>query len=82
VIVLPAAIWAAALERDALESPVLFGAILVVLGLIWIGARSWNAWLRSTSGMQPAFEDEPADRLTALDLWDSRLLPGGSRQLS
>jgi hypothetical protein len=77
VIVLPATIWAATLERDALENPALFIAILAVLGLVWIGARSWNAWLRSTSGTQPAFDDEPADRLAALELWDSRVTSRG-----
>jgi len=34
-----------------------------------------TVWLGNATGAQPEFEDEPAERLLTLELWDSRLAP-------
>ena len=55
-------------ERRALEDAGRFAAIISVLALGWIGARWRTSWL--ADGVAPEFEDEPADRLVHLEVWD------------
>lgn len=76
VVVLPATIWAAGFERDALQDPVAYTVMLVVLGTTWAAVRWRNAWFGRDTGAQPEFEDAPADRLMSLELWDARLSEG------
>jgi hypothetical protein len=75
VILLPLTILAVTFERDALQDPVRYAAILSVLGIAWIGVRVRTVWLGNASGAQPEFEDEPAGRLLTRELWDSRFTP-------
>ena len=72
VMVLPVTIRAAEFERDALQDPVVYAAMLGVLGIVWVGVRWRTAWLGSVDGAQPEFEDDPAGRVLTLDVWDSR----------
>jgi hypothetical protein len=72
VLLIPATITAATIERDALQDPVRYATVLSVLGIAWIGVRATNAWLRHATGAELEFEDEPAGRLLTLELWDSR----------
>jgi hypothetical protein len=75
VILLPLTVLAVTFERDALQDPVRYAAILSVLGIAWIGVRVRTVWLGNASGAQPEFEDEPAERLLTPELWDSRFTP-------
>ena len=77
VVILPATIWAAGFERDALQDPVTYAAMLGALGTAWAAAKWRNTWLGKTAGAQPAFEDELAEKLTTLDVWDARFPSGG-----
>jgi CubicO group peptidase (beta-lactamase class C family) len=76
VVILPATIWAAGFERDALQDPVTYAAMLGALGIAWAAARWRNAWLGKTTGAHPAFDDELAEQPTTLNVWDARF-PGG-----
>jgi CubicO group peptidase (beta-lactamase class C family) len=59
-------------ERRALEEPIRYAAIIGVLAIAWIAARWRTSWL--ASGVpEPEFEDEPADRILSLEVWDTRL---------
>jgi hypothetical protein len=78
VMVLPVAIRAAEFERDALQDPVVYAAMLGVLGIVWVGVRWRTAWLGSVDGAQPEFEDDPAGRVLTLDVWDGRFLPSSA----
>jgi CubicO group peptidase (beta-lactamase class C family) len=71
MIVIPAAIWAARFERDALQDAALYAGMLGVLVLTWAGARWRHAWLGEPAG-GPQFEDEGDERMTTLDVWDVR----------
>jgi CubicO group peptidase (beta-lactamase class C family) len=75
VLLLPLAIVAARFERDALQDPIRYGAMVGVLGITWIGVRWRTAWLGRATGAQPEFEDEPAGRVLTLDVWDCRFPP-------
>ena len=72
VIVLPATIRAAQFERDALQDPVAYGVMLGGLGLAWAAVRWRNARRETATGAPPEFEDDPAERLTIIELWDTR----------
>jgi hypothetical protein len=72
LVLLPATIWFARFERDALQDPIAYTGILGVLGAAWTAARWRNAWVQDVTGAQPEFEDAPDDRLLALELWDAR----------
>ena len=72
VLLLPLIIKAAIFERDALRDPLPGTAMLAVLGVVWVGVRAGTSWLRSATGAQPEFEDEPAGQTLTLELWDSR----------
>jgi hypothetical protein len=78
VLILPVTIVAATFERDALQDPIRYAAMLGVLGIAWIVARCRTAWLGNASGAQPEFEDEPAGRVLTLDLWESRFPPSSA----
>jgi hypothetical protein len=73
-LLLPLTVMAATFERDALQDPIRYAAILGVLGIAWIGVRGRTAWLGRATGTQPEFEDEPT-RVLTLDVWDSRFAP-------
>jgi hypothetical protein len=64
VIIIPLVIAAATFERDALQDPVRYSAMIGGLVAGWLLAR----WRRNVA--QPEFNDEPADRLVTLELWD------------
>ena len=72
IVILPATLWAASFERDALQDPVAYTTMLGVLAIAWAVVRGRNAWLGKAIGAQPEFEDDPAERLTTLELWDAR----------
>jgi hypothetical protein len=72
VMLLMLAVVGADLERRVLQDGGGFAAIAGVLALVWIGARWRTSWL-ADGVTEPDFEDEPADRLVGLDLWDSRI---------
>jgi hypothetical protein len=72
MMILPVTISAARFERDALQNPGAYAAMLGVLGIAWIGVRWRNAWLGNAAGAQPEFEDDSPERLTSLDIWDAR----------
>jgi hypothetical protein len=74
VLLLPLTVMAATFERDALQDPIRYAAMLSVLGIAWIGVRGRTTWLGHATGTQPEFEDE-ATRLLTLDVWDSRFAP-------
>lgn len=76
VVILPATLWAAGFERDALQDPVIYAAMLGVLAFTWAGVRWRNALVGSAMGAQPEFEDEPGERFTNLDVWDVRFQGG------
>lgn len=76
VVILPATLWAAGFERDALQDPVIYAAMLGVLALTWAGVRWRNALEGSAMGARPEFEDEPGERFTNLDVWDVRFQGG------
>jgi hypothetical protein len=69
---LPAAIGAARSERDALQDSVAYAVMLGGLAVAWAGVRWRNAWRGRATGAQPEFDDDPAERLTTLELWDAR----------
>jgi len=58
------------LERETFAHATGFAILIAVLAAIWGGARWWT-WQRH-AGAQPEFEDAPADRLVAVELWDVR----------
>jgi hypothetical protein len=49
--------------------------MLGTLGIGWAAARWRNAWLGKTPGAHPEFDDELAEQLTTLNVWDARF-PG------
>ena len=60
----------AGVEREALRDARRFIALVTLLALVWAAAR-WRTWLLRGSA-RPEFEDEPADRLVTVELWDVR----------
>jgi CubicO group peptidase (beta-lactamase class C family) len=72
VILLPAIIKAGRLEREALQDPLLFAAMLGILVVFWIGVRWLTSRLANAKDSEPRFEDEPAGQAVTLELWDSR----------
>jgi len=72
VLLLPLTILTATFERDALQDPIRYAAMLGVVGIAWIAARWRTAWLGNANGAQPEFEDEPAGQVLTLEVWDSR----------
>jgi hypothetical protein len=72
IVVFPLTIMAATFERDALQDPTRYAALVGMLGLTWVGLRWRTALLENATGAQPQFEDEPTGDVVTLDLWDSR----------
>jgi CubicO group peptidase (beta-lactamase class C family) len=72
VALLPATIGAARFERDALQDPVAYAVMVGGLAVVWACVTWRNGWLGRARGGQPEFEDDPAERLTSLELWDAR----------
>ena len=72
VLLLPLTVVTATFERDALQDPIGYAAILCVLVTTWIGFRWSTGWLGSSTASPPEFEDEPAGHVLSLDVWDSR----------
>ena len=71
VLLLVLAIFVADFERRALQDGTRYAIVVGVLAVIWIVAR-WKTSLEMTS-TGPEFEDEPGDRVLALEVWDSRI---------
>ncbi len=71
LVLLPIVMRAASVERDALQDPTTYAAMLGGLCVIWIGVTRAIAWA-SASSPQLTFDDEPAQRAVTLELWDSR----------
>jgi hypothetical protein len=67
----PLTLPAAQTERDALLHAGRYAVIVGLLATLWIAARLRSSWL-SDGILEPDFEDEPADRLVRVELWDSR----------
>jgi hypothetical protein len=83
LVVLPRVIWGSSLERDALESLRGYVVMLTLLTLALLGARLWTRRVVTSAEAQPTFEEEDADRMVALNVWDGlRNLPRdhGARQ--
>ena len=78
VLLFPLTIVATTFERDALQDPLRYAAILSVLGTAWIVVWARTVWLENATGAQPEFEDEPAGGLQMLELWDTRFAPDSS----
>jgi hypothetical protein len=70
VLLLPAAVYGARFEHAALQDFNRYVAILTVLGAVW-GVARWRTWWLST-GTEPQFDDEPANEVVTLGVWDSR----------
>jgi hypothetical protein len=79
VMLLPLALAAARVERDALQDRWAYARIVVVLAVCWTGARWRNRWSFAAAPAQLTFEDEPADQLLILDVWDSRFATHSER---
>ena len=77
-VLLPLIIMAATFERDALQDPIRYAALVGMLGLAWVGLRWRTAVLGNATGAQPEFEDEPTGQVVRLDLWDSRFAPSSA----
>ena len=58
------------MERRAFDDPASYATLAGLLAVTWIGCRWWTA--HSQAQAVPAFEDEPADALVAVQLWDAR----------
>ncbi len=70
--VVPLAMSAATLEREALQDATLYGAMLGALAVALAAARYRTIWLARASDGLPAFHAEPENRAITLELWDSR----------
>jgi len=57
-------------ERRAFGDPASYASLAGILAAAWIGCRWWTG--HSQAQAMPAFEDEPADALVAVQLWDVR----------
>jgi hypothetical protein len=67
----PLTFTAAQFERTILQSSALTTTMLALLGVAWIAVR-WQAARSDASGAStPEFEDEPAERVLTLEVWDS-----------
>jgi CubicO group peptidase (beta-lactamase class C family) len=82
VVVIPLVLAAASFERDALQNPARYGAMIGLLVVVWLLARWRIRRLVHPDDGAPAFDDEPADRLVTLELWDSRVAGPISSPLS
>ncbi len=71
VVLLLLVLMIADVERRALEEPGRYAAIIGVLAIAWVAARARTAWL-AAGVPEPEFEDEPADRMLSLAVWDIR----------
>lgn len=71
-LIVPLTFAAAELEREALQNANSFAAMLGVLGILWAGVRWRTASFANSEAALAAFEDEPAERLVTLDVWDTR----------
>jgi CubicO group peptidase (beta-lactamase class C family) len=71
-LLLPATIAAATFERDALQDPTRYAAMLAVLGVVWIGTKSRTDWLGHAPDAPLEFEESPATQALTLEVWDSR----------
>ncbi|HLG56191.1 MAG TPA: hypothetical protein VI485_12730 [Vicinamibacterales bacterium] len=71
VLLLVLAVVGADVERRVLQAGGAYAAIVSLLALVWVGARWRTSWLADAAA--PDFEDEAADGVVSLDLWDSRV---------
>ena len=71
-VVLPLAMAAAAWERDALRDPWRYALLAAALAGVWIAARWSTRGARALQAEAVVFDEEPADRVLTLDLWDVR----------
>jgi hypothetical protein len=74
VLLLPLTVMTATFERDALQDPISYAAMLCVLVTTWIGFRWRTGWLANAMASPPEFDDEPAGHVLTLDVWDSRFV--------
>ena len=72
-VIIPLVIAAATFERDALGNAARYSLMISALAVAWLLARWRVRRLAHPDDRSPAFDDEPADRIVTLDLWDSRL---------
>jgi hypothetical protein len=72
MLVIPMTVGAARLEREALQDPIFYGAMMSVLAIAWLAARGRTVMLAAAEGAEPAFEEESADAVLTLEVWDSR----------
>jgi hypothetical protein len=81
VLLLVLALVGADIESRALESASHFATLAGVLSLVWLGTRVRTSWLVE-AGTAPDFDEEPADQLISLNLWDSRLPRSAAKEMS
>ena len=70
----PATIAAGMFERDALQDPMRYAAMLAVLVAAWAAVKSL-AWFGHDPGAQVEFEETPEGQALTLDVWDARFVP-------
>jgi hypothetical protein len=73
LVVVPLVVAGASLERDALGDGVRYGLMLAVLGGVLAAAR-WRTMRITAADTPPAFEEQPEDGVTTLELWDTLVL--------
>jgi hypothetical protein len=49
--------------------------MMSLLAIAWLAARVQMVKLAAAEGAEPAFEEEPADAVVMLEVWDGRLSP-------
>jgi hypothetical protein len=72
VVLLPLAFEAAEFELAALQAPIRYVSMLVVLCIALFGLRLRTAWAARIDD-RLTFDDEPADVPTTIELWDARV---------
>jgi hypothetical protein len=62
------------IERRALDSPVGYTFFVGAIGIAWLSARVVTSMQATGTDTDtgPQFEEEPADRIVSLDVWDHR----------
>jgi hypothetical protein len=70
VMLLVLSLVGADVERRAFDDPASYVTLAALLAVTWIGCRWWTS--HSQARAVPAFEDEPADALAVVQLWDAR----------
>jgi hypothetical protein len=71
VVLVPLIFVGAEFEQELLQNPPRLAAALGVLSVMWAVARWRTAWVGNADAL-PAFEDEPAEHVLTLDVWDTR----------